>query len=214
MFLDLNSDLSIYYSAQGFSHVSPSLRSQEGSGVAKKNPWQALCLGGDPLKTRCAPHFHRFCFLLLFFLHSWHASSLAPLSFHASLSRLHAHACHFPAPTSEANLEQQGHDADGRLPKTSSARSVICHYAIRGVDRAPRSTVVLVEDLGSIKTEERCFHLAWDYKVVRSQHPRPTLSPQAEDDKVIDGRAEGATRRWSQVKLNYTGWGEQGARPR
>lgn len=75
--------------------------------MAKKNPWQALCLGGDPLKTRCAPHFHRFCFLLLFFLHSWHASPLAPLSFHASLSRLHTHACHFPTPTSEANLSSR-----------------------------------------------------------------------------------------------------------
>lgn len=160
MLSDLNADLSTYYSASGFSHVSSSLRSQEGSGGAKKNPWQALSLGGDPLKTRCAPHFHRFCFLLLFFLHSWHASSLAPLSFHASLSRLHTHACHFPTPTSETNLEQQGHDADGHLHKTPSARSVICHYAIHGVDRAPRSTVVLAEDLGSIKTEERCFHLA------------------------------------------------------
>lgn len=153
MLLDLNPDLSIYYSASGFSHISSSLRSQEGSGVAKKNPWQALCLGGDPLKTRCAPHFQRFCFLLLFFLHSWHASSLTPLSFHASLSRLHTHACHFPAPTSEVRLEQQGHDADGRLHKTPSARSVICHYAIRGVDRAqacPRGGPWLHQNRGEV----------------------------------------------------------------
>lgn len=162
MLLDLYPDLNIYYSARGFSHISSSLRLQEGSGVAKKNPWQALCLGGDPLKTRCAPHLHRFCFLLLFFLHSWHASCLAPLSFHASLSRLHTHACHFPTPTSEASLEQQGHDVDSRLHKTPSARTVICHNAICCVDRA-----VLIN-----KIAKRCFHLAWDYKVVRSQHPR------------------------------------------
>lgn len=70
-----------------------------------------------------------------------------------------------------------------------------CHPGFWSNSSLPLHGHHSIKDLGSIRPERCPFHLAWDDKVAWSQCPRPPLSLQAEDDKVIHGRPEVVTRR-------------------
>lgn len=138
-------------------HVSSTLRSQESRAAAKKNFSLKLRLGGGPLKTHYAPHFHRFSFPMLLFEHSWRASSLAPLSFRSFLQITSAYGSHFsPSRISWAFHEQSRRNQVQTVASKASSHWVNYLLDTWGVDEALLSTstlsVAFIEDLGSCQS--------------------------------------------------------------
>lgn len=127
--------------------VSSTLRSQESSDAAKKNPSLKRRLGGDPPKTRYAPHFHHFSFPMLLVQHSWHASSLTFIS-HISLQITHSRMSLPCTHISSASLERQGPDAGRRFYKAPSPCRVNCNLATQALLSSSTPAIGFIEDLG------------------------------------------------------------------
>lgn len=175
--------------------------------MAKKNPLLELCLGGNPLKTRYLPHFNHFSIPVLLFQHSWHASSLTCLSFHTSLSK---HLCMSLLWIHTLSISQANEGS------AQAFVSIKLQVKVKLTSYHPgfwsNSALSLhgqhtsIKDLGSIIPEKCPFHLAWDDKVVWSQCPRPPLSLQVEDDKVIHEREGSNTPITSNLPTHELHW--------